>query len=104
MTKTIWKYDLPAPAHNPAHGTFTFGLHMPVGAEIVCLDKQRDEPRLWVLLNPDITEREHQNFIVAATGQMVHDATLYIGSWQMEEGAKIWHLFKYVEILEGKND
>jgi len=96
MTKTIWKYDVPSSRSQAKLSGGRFDMHMPVGAEIVCLDKQHDLPKLWVLLNPEYTEREQRHFLIVGTGGKIPDGAIYIGSWQMSEGDLVWHLFEYI--------
>ena len=97
MPKTIWKYDMPSSRSQATLGDGRFDVTMPVGAEIVCLDKQHDLPKLCVLLNPEYTEREQRHFrIVGTGGRILPDGTKYIGSWQMSEGNLVFHLFEYI--------
>lgn len=96
MTKTIWKFDIPASPSKAELDGGRFDRHMPVGAEIICLDKQRGAPQIWALLDPDTAEREQRHFIIVGTGGRIPDKTTYIGSWQMSEGNLVWHLFEYI--------
>lgn len=93
MPKIIWKFEIP-PSPRPPMGTGMCEVHMPVGSEIIYLDKQRGVPQLWVLFNPDTVEHEYRKFLIVGTGKIVPDNTTYIGSWQMEDGELIWHLFE----------
>ncbi len=104
MRKTIWKFDVPS--DDPC-----FSINMPVGAEILCLDKQHGVPRLWVLIAPDVVEREKRAFMIVGTGEIIgNEIVRYIGSWQMSKGnvvnieRLVWHLFERFNDLEGIND
>ena len=87
--KSIWKYPL---LNAKDHQT----IQMPVGAQILCLQTQRDVPYLWVLVSPENPRRDR--FIrIFGTGHPVDDHSgrlKYIGTYQ--ETAFVWHVFEAV--------
>ena len=99
MSEVIWKFDIPwSPSRTPKRdGKFEFD--MPVGATIIYLAKQRGVPQLWATTLPNTTEYESRRFVIVATGRLVPDNTLYIGSWQMAEGNLVWHLFEFTKLF-----
>lgn len=86
---TIYKYDIPKGGY--------FELELPVGAKILTTQVQYEIPRIWVL--GDTEEKfEVRYFKLIATGRNYkidpNKIKQYIGTFQMEEGALIFHLFE----------
>ena len=82
--KTVWKYPI------PTQDDFT--LVMPEPALILRVGTQRGEPYVWALV--DTTKPSIDVALsLRSTG---HDATgvgTYIGTFQVVEGALVFHLF-----------
>lgn len=86
--KSIWKFSLGESTH-PI-------LTMPVGAEILSVQTQRDEPQLWALVDPDAPKAKRQ-FHVYGTGWDVEQENLrFIGTVQMRGGAFVFHVFEEI--------
>lgn len=88
--KTIWKYSIPIEDD--------IEIEMPHGAEILCVQMQGGEPRLWVLIDPEglMTTRR---FRLAGTGHPIEEIGLkYIGSFQMLNGRLVYHLFEKINL------
>lgn len=87
--KTIWKY----PA---AFGHFVRDL--PKGAHVLAIQAQGDHPQMWALVDQEATEAESREFLVVGTGKAYESKFWndlnYIGTFQMEDGALIWHAFE----------
>lgn len=84
--RTIWKYPLPV--------IDRFDLPLPTGATSLTVQMQRGEPCLWALVNPHAPTTIRQ-FVICGTGNSVpFDAGNYIGTFQMEGGALVFHLFE----------
>lgn len=82
---TIWKYPL-----NPG----TTEHNMPVGATVLTVQVQRDEPVLWAMVEPS-AEQERRVFDIYGTGHGMRDAPgRYITTFQMGGGALVWHVFE----------
>lgn len=92
MHKSIWKY--------PVRVTDRLIVEMPKGAEILCVQVQRDEPCLWALVTPDTTT-EKRFFEMFGTGHPVPSdmgiARQYIGTFQLHGGSLLFHVFERVE-------
>lgn len=90
MFKRIWKYQL--------HTTDTQNLTMPVGAEILTVQTQNG-PCLWVLVDPD-AEMEKRTIETFGTGHAIPDTPVgerkYIGTYQLHNGALVFHVFELV--------
>jgi len=90
---TIFKYPIPLEDH--------FTLEMLKGAKILTIQTQRGTPQLWAMVDSE-TEKEKRYFRLAGTGHPLGDDYLRIinciGTFQMGNGALVFHLF---EIKEG---
>ena len=86
--KTIYKYDLQVGA-----GEFTTLL--PKDAEILSVQTQYGNPKLWVIVDPDTGLHEERRIVVIGTGWGVPDGmgrSEYVGTYQTEDGF-VWHVF-----------
>lgn len=85
---TIWKYTL-----NPGRTI----LEIPAGGQVLSVQMQYGEPRIWVLVDPD-AKPEVREFTVYGTGHPVADdpgrQRTYIGTVQMSGGNLIDHVFE----------
>jgi hypothetical protein len=71
-------------------------LEMPVGAEILCAQTQRDTPCIWALVDP-FAPRTKRRFRVAGTGHPIEDAIkAYIGTVQIDGGSLVFHVFEVI--------
>lgn len=85
---TIWKYSLQSAPN--------FSIEMPRGAQILTVQLQGGRPYLWALVNPDAV-LEPRYFFLAPTGEsFVPPALDYIGTFQMDGGAFVAHLFEHL--------
>lgn len=92
--RTIYKYpvDMAAPR---------FPVEMPGTIKVVHVQMQGDQPMMWVEVDPEMPEAEH-DFAVVGTGHPVpFDGTVgsdtttcgeHVGSWQ--DGIFMWHLYR----------
>lgn len=89
MSKTIWKYEIETEGRNV--------VKMPLGAEILTVQLQLGKPCIWALVEEDepLVQRW---FEVFGTGHHVgYDMGVsrkYIGTYQLREGALIFHVFE----------
>ena len=58
---TIWKFPLPIADR--------FTLRMPEGAQVLCVQAQRNAPCLWALCDPSALT-EDRAFLLAGTGYL----------------------------------
>ena len=87
MRKTIWKYDVPMEDY--------FEIDMPKDAQILTVQTQNGEPKLWALVNLDITILEKRKFRHSGTGHPITDDNMdYIGTYQLHGGGLIFHVFE----------
>jgi hypothetical protein len=71
-----------------------FSISLPRGSEILSLQVQRGIPNIWVLLDNGM-ESEKRTFCLYGTGHPVnHIDGKYIGTFQVEYGALMFHLFE----------
>ena len=87
MAKAIWKYEFVA---NEA----TF--QMPIGANILCVQSQRDTVCIWALVvtNPDFPAEERSFSVYRTRVQTPNDPGKYIGTTQVFNGSFVWHIFE----------
>jgi len=90
----IFKYPIPIKDHST--------LELPKDARILTVQIQRGTPQLWALVDSE-TEKETRYFRLSGTGHPLGEDYLriinYIGTFQMENGALVFHLF---EIKKGE--
>ncbi|NIN00507.1 MAG: hypothetical protein GTO24_21215 [candidate division Zixibacteria bacterium] len=84
--RVIWKFAVPMAE--------SFLIQMPEGAEMLCVQMQRDEPQLWALVDPD-APKAPRNFTIMGTGKKYTKQSTknlkYVGTFQ--SGTYVWHLF-----------
>lgn len=82
MTRTVWKFKI-----NPETS-----LKLPMDWQVVDVGVQGDDAFVWILLDsslPTHTER----FVAVPTGGGVPDGADHVGSWHMNDGSLVFHLF-----------
>lgn len=84
---TVFKYPL------PIDDIVTIGL--PEGAQVLTVQVQKGEPYIWVL-EDTVQPLRPRHFRVARTGHPLQPgfALRYIGTFQMDGGAWVFHLFE----------
>jgi hypothetical protein len=90
MTLRIFKYHIPVPV------TEYFLLEIPDGARVLSVDVQHGVPCLWVLCDPD-KSYECRKFRLIGTGDPIResmDQLRFIGTFQMNDGYLIIHVFE----------
>lgn len=90
MTR-IYKYPIPIEDR--------FSLSLPQGARVLCVQTQNNQPQVWVRVDPHaLTER--RDFFLRGTGHPCGpeiDAARYVGTFQLEGGALVFHLFEVAQ-------
>ena len=94
MKKVIWKFPF------DVKDNFTVG--MPAGAQVLCVQTQFDKPNIWAMVNQE-KEIHTRHFRIIGTGapfeeDPCNEETIYIGTFQEQGGALIWHLFEVFKI------
>lgn len=84
----------------PFNRTILPKIQMPVGAQILDVQTQHGEPVMWALVDPE-APKEERSFQVYGTGWDIEKAKegeqrKYIGTYQMQGGALVFHLFEIV--------
>lgn len=87
MTKAVWKYEIEARDRQ--------SIHMPVNAEILCVQMQNGNPCIWALGDPE-DARQEREFLMLGTGHNAAPESIgrYIGTFQMSGGSLVFHLFE----------
>ncbi len=82
--KTIWKYKI-----NPDNN-----LEIPQGGIVLSVQTQEDQPCMWVLVD-SFNKNELRKFKAYGTGhQLPENSGKYIGTFQVENGSLVFHLFE----------
>lgn len=88
MSSTVWKFPLPFP------GPDVFEIAMPAGADILTVQVQHGEPRVWALVQDDVPMLPRR-LRIAGTGHPIDETILrYVGTFQVAGGSLIFHLFE----------
>jgi hypothetical protein len=91
--QTIYKYPLEMEDEQT--------LSLPMGAKILSVQTQRETPCIWALV--DIGSNlpfQDRVFILRGTGHPINESSLlYIGTFQLENGEFIFHLFEKIKRL-----
>ena len=91
--RVVWKYPV---------GMDRFSLSLPMGAQVLCAQKQYGTIEMWVLVDPDPdVEIERRHFLLVGTGHEHDVAGLtyegYVGTFQVRQGTLVFHLFELKE-------
>jgi len=83
---SIWKF--------PLQTINAQEIKMPVGAEILTVQVQNDEPYLWARVDTDAFAGSRQ-IAIHGTGHELSALTRkYIGTYQLSGGALVFHVFE----------
>ena len=81
----IYKYQLPT--------SNTDTVAMPKGAQILCVQVQKDTPYIWALVDPDLPT-ETRRFSIYGTGwDITSPPGKYVGTFQLASGL-VFHVFE----------
>lgn len=83
----------------PVLVTDSFRVSMPSESELLTVQVQRGEPVLWALVNEHCPGVRSRHFTVRGTGHRFppDESTRYIGTFQLEGGDFVGHLFEVIE-------
>ena len=85
-SKAIWKFMI--------NITDTQEIPMPIGAEILTVQSQCGTPCLWARVSPGF-KKENRTIIMIGTGHSIrHETGRYIGTFQIDNGALVFHVFE----------
>lgn len=88
MKKQIWKY--------PFEVSGRFSILIPKDAQILSVQTQNETPCIWALVNIEAKDEE-RDFTIIGTGHPVEvlPEMKFIGTFQLEGGTFVGHLFEY---------
>lgn len=88
---TIYKYPIPGRAIIEE----SFSLDLPQGAQVLDVQVQRGSPCIWAMVNP-WNETVPRRFLLNGTGFPLDSPgeLAYVGTFQMEDGTLVYHLFE----------
>lgn len=75
---------------------------LPVGAEIIDIRTQSNEPYFWALVDTSQTATETRQFQIVPTGRAIENADfmVYRGSFHIDNGALVFHLFEEIQTID----
>lgn len=82
--RTVYKYPVQP-------GKFT--LHLPRTHEVLSVQVQHGDPFVWVLVDTDAPHVPCSFLVVPTGGDMGSTYWDYVGTFQLEGGALVFHLF-----------
>jgi len=87
MSYAVYKY--------PVEQNNEIVIEIPQYAEILTIQTQYGKPYIWALIDTRMP-RVARRFILAGTGHPIQnkDELTYIGTFQLEEGSLVFHLFE----------
>ena len=89
--RTIWKFPLETQDRQ--------FVPMPAGATLLSVQCQHDAPQLWALVdqNPNafLVERRIN---IYGTGHPVTEGGIFVGTYQLMDGALVFHVFDQGEV------
>jgi hypothetical protein len=84
--KAIWKYPLKVEAQQT--------IEMPIGAEILCVQRQGEHACLWAKVAPGGWPTK-RTIVIHPTGLEFEEYPgRYIGTFQTQDGLYVWHVFE----------
>jgi hypothetical protein len=88
--RVIYKYAIPA--------ADSFQIDLPQSAKILTVQVQCDGVKIWAVVNPEEPKRT-RHFQLVPTGVPFFDGatTVYVGTFQLQDGALVFHLFEDIE-------
>jgi hypothetical protein len=82
----VWKY--------PIDMVDLFSLDLPLGAQVLHVEMQKDTCCMWCLVDPDAPPKARR-FRLAGTGHPIIDCEVkYIGTFNMMDSVLVFHLFE----------
>lgn len=85
--KKIYKYNLETVDKQ--------SFMIPKGSQVLTVQIQNGEPKLWILVDPKETTRRLKTFYVRGTGNPIDgEIGTYIGTYQLRDGALVFHVFE----------
>ena len=85
--KEIWKFPI-----GPGMDSF----QMPVGAVVLAVQVQREQPCIWVVVDPAAPKQPRSFFTVGTGHQFDSRGFEYLGTFQLQDGALVFHTFEVV--------
>lgn len=91
--RIIYKYTLGMEAKQE--------IEMPKNAKVLCVQAQFEKIQIWAMIDLKEKETELREFRIYGTGHKTRQFDGYIGTFQLEAGNYVFHLFEHKEKYEG---
>lgn len=86
---TIWKFQLKT--------SDLVAINMPEGSKIISLQVQSSVPTIWALVNPAEMKIKTRYFRIYGTGHPIESKGDFVGTYQLSEGALVFHVFEVAD-------
>lgn len=70
-----------------------FQLEIPEGAEFLSLQTQSGSPQMWFKVD-ELAAKQRRRFSVVGTGHYVAPSANFLGTFQLDGGALVFHVFE----------
>jgi hypothetical protein len=94
MSTEIWKFPIQRMEREQK-------IEVPKGSKILTMQLQHNEPCVWVMVDPDVKEKEALKIMTFATGNRIDKERpaflIYIGTYQLYGGSLVFHVFEDLE-------
>lgn len=89
MAKVVYKYGVTVAAMG------TLPVELPIGAEILRVDKQQGDVVLWALVDTEVERTESVDICVVGTGQPLPKGDWkFVNTFLLMEGSFVFHVFR----------
>ena len=85
---TIWRYPLPVTDHQT--------ISLPLGARVLSVGHQHNEPSIWVLVDENTTFSTPRTFHMLGTGYPTGGicSMHFLGTLLLHDGSLVFHVFE----------
>ena len=90
MKKVVFKYFIPI--RNDA-GTKKGLVVIPIGADIIRIGHQHNNPCIWAAVNPEEKQTEEVEIEMYGTGEIINGYHVYVGSVEFFGQEEIYHFY-----------
>lgn len=92
-SQVVYKFDVPYDGE--------FSIKLPRGAQVLCVDVQNDEPKLWVQMTTETAYFDERYFKLVPTGMPFNaDYLIYIGTFLSLNTRFVGHLYEMRQIAD----
>lgn len=68
-------------------------IEIPSHSEILCVQNQNGWPHVWVKCDPEFEPSKRTIYIHGTGHEVINPSAKYIGTFQLQDGALVFHVF-----------